>query len=625
MRKHSTNEKISVHVIAGTEVVLLGLNATKEAAKGLLGFAIRRYDSQSRRGYWLRGGTRGFEEVEAIDSNEGKEIAQDSRTAPIQAFLWGDYTADPGHTYTYTVVPIYGKPGALKEGDSVKVKITTEGEEDKKHAIFFNRGVAGSQAYSRMFGDYRKYYPVEKYGRVNWREFTKPDNVPDRKAWKWLSRGLEEAILSFISQANGPEYGLRAAIYELDYPPVIQAFADALESGADVKIIRHAKRKTRTEVRKGKEVKVEYLDEVAQAAKNAIQQMGIKEWRNVKRWEQAFVERTDTTISHNKFIILLKDGKPIQVWTGSTNFTAGGIFGQSNVGHIIRDEDVAARYLEYWQKLSTDPKKESTKEDPCDAGIRNWTVIHQPDLAGPPEEHSITPIFSPRLTTGMLQWYSDRLAAATSSVHFTAAFGVSQEMGKKLVEHWTGPENAPYLRYIMLESKPSKKQSDNRKQTAKEKNREIPVDYYDFIQFPENRIAYGDVLRDRKTKRKEWEPLEESLSGLNIYVDYLHTKYLLIDPLTDNPTVISGSANFSEASTVSNDENMLVIQGDTRMADIFLTEFMRLFNHFYTRNSLNQMSDEEFERANYLTPDDSWAKPYYEEGTQEYAERLLFK
>jgi hypothetical protein len=28
----------------------------------------------------------------------------------------------------------------------------------------------------------------------------------------------------------------------------------------------------------------------------------------------------------------------------------------------------------------------------------------------------------------------------------------------------------------------------------------------------------------------------------------------------------------------TNDENMFVLQGDTRVADIFLTEFMRLFN-----------------------------------------------
>lgn len=118
--------------------------------------------------------------------------------------------------------------------------------------------------------------------------------------------------------------------------------------------------------------------------------------------------------------------------------------------------------------------------------------------------------------------------------------------------------------------------------------------------------------------------LEESLSGLNINVDYLHTKYLLVDPLTDDPLVITGSANFSEASTINNDENMLLIRGDTRVADIFLTEFTHLFNHFSIRNRINQMADAEFEQTRYLTPDDSWTKPYYEEGTQEQAERLLF-
>ena len=40
MRKRKSNSKISVYAIAGTEVVLLGLNATEEAAEGLLGFTI---------------------------------------------------------------------------------------------------------------------------------------------------------------------------------------------------------------------------------------------------------------------------------------------------------------------------------------------------------------------------------------------------------------------------------------------------------------------------------------------------------------------------------------------------------------------------------------------------------
>ena len=48
--------------------------------------------------------------------------------------------------------------------------------------------------------------------------------------------------------------------------------------------------------------------------------------------------------------------------------------------------------------------------------------------------------------------------------------------------------------------------------------------------------------------------------------------------LSDDPIVVTGSANFSEASTNDNDENMLIIRGDERVADIYFTEFNRLFN-----------------------------------------------
>jgi phosphatidylserine/phosphatidylglycerophosphate/cardiolipin synthase-like enzyme len=47
---------------------------------------------------------------------------------------------------------------------------------------------------------------------------------------------------------------------------------------------------------------------------------------------------------------------------------------------------------------------------------------------------------------------------------------------------------------------------------------------------------------------------------------------------------VTGSANFSEASTKDNDENMIIIRGDRRVADIYFTEFNRLFNHYYFRS-----------------------------------------
>jgi phosphatidylserine/phosphatidylglycerophosphate/cardiolipin synthase-like enzyme len=615
-RRPTPATALSVHAIAGTEVVLLGLNASEEAAEGLLGFEIKRTEGKKER--WLAGAKTFLGQ----SRSDGARV--DSRTAPIQAFLWGDYAAQPSKHYTYTVTPKYGEPAAMRIGKSVTVAVDTENPDDGNHGVFFNRGVAGSQAYSRMFGDYRRCYLIEKRGQTRWEAFIRPDELPDRRAWEWLSRGLEEAMFRFIRQARGTRFGLRVAAYELDYLPALREFAAALESGADVRIVHHAKRTRRQMLKRGKPTTVEVLDPIAEAARVALFRVGIKEEENTTRWQKAFTERTDTTIAHNKFIVLLKDEEPVAVWTGSTNFTAGGVFGQSNVGHVIRDKTIAGKYLKYWEKLQTDPPRHKASEDPAKMGIQDWNVHMQPDLTGAPEPNSMTAIFSPRPTTAMLEWYAEQLADAKSSVHFTAAFGVSQQISEKLLELGTKGCAPCFQRYIMLESIPSEKSSKRRKDAAGSKGKVVPLDYHDFKNQQCNRIAWGDVMRHRHLPGVGDTILEESLAGLNINVDYLHTKYLLIDPLTDDPVVITGSANFSDNSTTMNDENMLVIRGDTRIADIFLTEFMRLFNHFHNRNQFNRLSDDELDSAQLLTADDSWTKAYYDKKTQEYRERLLF-
>lgn len=596
MRVRAENHGISVHAVAGTRVVCLGLDASEEAAEGLLGFAIER--RQGDRSAWLKG-VRFFEASPPADARPGAPV--DSENAPIQSFLWGDYTASPGTAYSYRAYPVYGRPGALEHGEPVEVEVTTERQDDGSHGVFFNRGAAGSQGYTRRFGDFRRWYKVEKYGRESWVPFLKPSDVPDREAYTWLSRGLEEAMLDFIGQAKGEGYGLRAAVYEFAYVPAIQAFADALERGADVRIVYDAKQSGRDKTGPWR------------ATLAALRKVGLRDKRSTRRFEQMMIPRTITTIAHNKFVVLLEGGEPVQVWTGSANMTEGGIFGQSNVGHVIRDREVAARYYAYWQKLSADP---------ATADIRRWNVETQPDLEGEPPAESTTPIFSPRPTLGMLDWYAERLAAAKSTVHFTAAFGVAQELATKLLEERPMTADAPFLRYVMLESRPSPQSSKKRKDEARAKGRPVPLDYYDFAELPNNRIAVGALTRER---RDEQHVLEESLSGLDTHVEYLHTKFMLVDPLSDDPLVVTGSANFSDASTRSNDENMLVIRGNTRVADIFLGEFMRTFNHFRLRNMVNEMSDDEAGRSFFLCPDDSWAKPYYQEGTQEMAERLLFR
>ena len=100
---------------------------------------------------------------------------------------------------------------------------------------------------------------------------------------------------------------------------------------------------------------------------------------------------------------------------------------------------------------------------------------------------------------------------------------------------------------------------------------------------------------------------------------------MLVDPLSDNPLVVSGSGNFSDASVKLNDENMLIIQGDTRVADIYLGEFMRVFNHYYFRYLQQKLHDPAARDTAYLAPDDSWAARYYDPTTPSYRQRLLFR
>ena len=97
----------------------------------------------------------------------------------------------------------------------------------------------------------------------------------------------------------------------------------------------------------------------------------------------------------------------------------------------------------------------------------------------------------------------------------------------------------------------------------------------------------------------------EVLTGFNKN-QYIHDKFLLLDPLGDDPVVITGSANFSPASTTDNDENMLVIRGNTDLSDAYFGEFMRLFDHIYARHIITRKLKADQKKRNYLYTDNSW-------------------
>src|SRR5439155_9533657 len=129
----------------------LGLDLPEKSCKGLMGFAIHRTDHTEGEAYWMEG-QKTFEET---DPGLPPGAKFSTRQQPIQGFTWSDFSAKPGHDYTYRVSALKGTPADLKEFAIASVTVRTESPEGGTHDVYFNRGVAASQEYTRRFGNKR--------------------------------------------------------------------------------------------------------------------------------------------------------------------------------------------------------------------------------------------------------------------------------------------------------------------------------------------------------------------------------------------------------------------------------------------------------------------------------------
>jgi hypothetical protein len=528
MRKLEQGQVLNVRAIGGSYVVTLAWDFAEgqdHKRTGLLGFAIERSeikDGNVIERYYLRG----IKRFKFKDEGLAPGTPMPTSEHPVQSFQWGDYTAKAATIYRFKVTPVYGKPKLLEldEASSTTVEIMTEAEEGGAnngggagHNIYFNRGAAGSQAFARKFGKVKI-----------------DENKPLSDPMVWLSRGLFEALTDFIKLAakeDAADYKLRAMLYEFRYLPVGQAFKEAAEAGADVDIRYEAQA---------------YKDDNEAMIKKA----GIK---NV-----CTPQKSRGGIRHNKFIVLIHKDKPVAVWTGSTNISAGGIFGHSNVGHEIWDADLAQSFLDFWERLAKPDVK------PAKLKAENLEVEPTPEPGSRPPKGMLT-LYCPRDDKGdelTLQWYADLLGSAKRIGCISFAFNLDSDFHDVLVK------DDGTLRYAVFDKNPGKEFED------------------EVFRIKNTVMAPGAIL-----KKGDLENFQaEKLTGFNKNL-YIHDKFILIDPLGDDPIVVTGTANFSKPSQYQNDENMLVIRGNARVADIYFGEFMRIFDHLYSRYIVKKMRE----------------------------------
>jgi phosphatidylserine/phosphatidylglycerophosphate/cardiolipin synthase-like enzyme len=555
-----------VYAVTGTNTVSFAIVASDETKDGLLGFAVRRYDLADGTDKWMPG----FKVFHTLVANPVPGETVSTYDQPVQSFTWDDFTCEAGGRYRYVFHPLKGTPASLvRSATPLSLTIRTEPLYGEQHDVFFNRGVASSQAYTRLYGN----APIKDL-----------DAERQKQALGWLSRDLDDALLRFIGEAQ-PGDQLLGCFYEFTYLPAAEALKAAIDRDVDVQLIVDGKQNA-TATQPAFPL-TENLDTLGKA--------GITTDNYRLRGARK------SAIAHNKFMVHVPQGAvPTQVWTGSTNLTDGGVAGQTNVGHWVRDRGAAVAFQAYWNLLSSDPGGRTGVDSASVVRAKNSEFRDAVEQLSPvpTDLHTVptgvTSVFSPRHTTAVLDSYEVLLDTATREGCITFAFGVGAGF-KELLKDNTA-QNA--IVFMLLESR----------------DRPNPHDPSAYVRInASNNVyqAWGSYLANPVY---QWaKETNAGILGLNHHVNYVHSKFLLVDPLSDDPIVVTGSANFSEASTQENDENMIIVRGDRRTADIYLTEFNRLFNHYYFRSVTEATAGEPqsvLDASLFLAEDASWQLKY---------------
>ena len=122
------------------------------AKKGLLGFAVERATRRRTSASHVR--------ASRCSSRSSPSPTRTRRSAPgdhpVQSFVWDDFTAKPDRDYEYYFHPLRGQAEEPRPHRRRRSRIRVHTEplfSTDEHDIFFNRGVASSQAYARQFGN----------------------------------------------------------------------------------------------------------------------------------------------------------------------------------------------------------------------------------------------------------------------------------------------------------------------------------------------------------------------------------------------------------------------------------------------------------------------------------------
>ncbi len=530
--------------LVGLHSVILSWNMDSSIDRSdLLGFAIKRTaflpDGTALEMRWLKGQKR----FKANEYDTGFEVH--SYAAPFQRFRWSDYSVSADGDYLYEIFPVTGTPLNLLLLSPIALPVHTYHQNLLPMEIYINRGVTSALAY------YERYQDLH------------PSEVANQAAYHWLSRGLKESLLNFISEAESGD-SLNIAIYEFHDEEIAAKLAELIKKGVILQLLYHAGDGTK---------------QTEKTNLSIIQKYDL---------ERCSTKRTNAKLSHNKFAILVKNNFPTKLWTGSANFSEAAFHFQTNFSVILDDPIVLQAYQNYFNLLIQDLTRGRKNKNLEYIQDRIQTILDNLQVSSKVSKT----LFSPLRGDDILDAASSLIKSAKSAVFLSTPFA----MDGSLIEALNANAER-IIEYGLINSTAKKKiEGQNRSNTR-----------------------FYTPTRLETYLGRRWDA---KMFGSH----KIHAKTLIIDPWGENPAILFGSANFSRASCRYNDENMLLVQDNKEIVSVFTTEFIRMFDHYKSRWFINNFFSSENAQIRYLEDNGSWSDIYFKQTSRshKYRDREVF-
>ena len=332
-----------------------------------------------------------------------------------------------------------------------------------------------------------------------------------------------------------------------------------------------------------------------------------------------------TQIGHNKFIVhSAPDGTPMSVFTGSTNWTWTGVAGQTNNALLIEDTTVATQFMGYWNRMHADVLPiPSPLSAPMNASCQGH-VFRQDNVA---------PVSAPLAGGGSIStWYSPNMPQrrkpshppvppdlqevyrmmrlAKQAIFFLAFYpgqsgrdciiGEAVDIGRKDGELLVlGVVSSAQAMPNYVPGHAGDGGDDGEGDDDVEAS--APATFFD---------ANVSVVRAARIDDRAIVGNfgAEVLSAGRAIV---HDKIVVIDPLSDDCTVMLGSHNLGFKASYSNDENLVIVKKHRALAEAYMVHCLDVYEHYRFRavqTDIEAQGRSGF--SGFLSTSDSWQRPY---------------